>query len=65
LVLGLSFPIQLALNYHIKTRGEHFTLTRAGYNNVANTLAFMGREKEGRIPRASAQALRGPWEWLP
>ncbi len=38
--------LQLALNYHIKTRGEHFTLTRAGYNNVANTLAFMGREKE-------------------
>jgi len=38
--------LQLALNYHIKARGEHFTLTRAGYNNVANTLAFMGREKE-------------------
>lgn len=37
---------RLALNYHIRTRGDHFVLTLAGYNNVANTLAFMGREKE-------------------
>ena len=38
--------LQLALDYHVKTRGEHFSLSREGYNNVANTLAFMGREHE-------------------
>ncbi|HEX4158580.1 MAG TPA: tetratricopeptide repeat protein [Rhizomicrobium sp.] len=37
---------QLALNYHVKTRGEHFSMSREGYNNVANTLAFLGREPE-------------------
>lgn len=37
---------QLALDYHVKARGEHFSETRAGYNNVANCLAYMGREKE-------------------
>jgi non-specific serine/threonine protein kinase len=38
--------LQTALDYHLKTRGEHFTMSREGYNNIANTLAFMGREKE-------------------
>ena len=44
---------QLAPDYHVKTRGEHFSLSREGNNNVANTLAFMGRE-----PEAIALGLR-------
>jgi non-specific serine/threonine protein kinase len=37
---------QLALDFHVKNRGELFALSRAGYNNIASTLAWMGREKE-------------------
>jgi len=37
---------QLALHYELKTHGEHFSMSRVGYNDIANTLAFMGRENE-------------------
>jgi len=36
----------LALDYHVKTRGEDFVLSLSGANNVANTLAFLGRADE-------------------
>jgi tetratricopeptide (TPR) repeat protein len=37
---------QRALDYHVKARGELFALSRSGMNNIAGTLAFMGRETE-------------------
>ncbi len=36
----------LVLDYSVKSFGEHHTLTREAYNNVADTLAFLGREPE-------------------
>jgi tetratricopeptide (TPR) repeat protein len=37
---------QLALDFNLKAVGEHDVLSRDGYNNVANTLAWLGREQE-------------------
>ena len=37
---------QLALDFNLKAVGEHNVLSRDGYNNVANTLAWLGREQE-------------------
>ncbi len=49
--------LQLALDFHVRTRGETFTMSRAGYNNVANTLAFMGREQDAIAVGRKALAL--------
>ncbi len=50
--------LQLALDYHVKTRGENFTLSRMGLNNVANTLAFMGRVPEAIEKQKKALELQ-------
>jgi non-specific serine/threonine protein kinase len=38
--------MHIALDYNVRTRGEDFVASRQGFNDIANVLAFTGREKE-------------------
>ncbi len=60
---GLAL-LRTALDFNVRTRGELFEQSRAGMNNIANMLAFMGRAREAIPMGEKALALyrqaRGP-----